>query len=137
VKLLGDRAEVLCDDRNIVRKEGRGEGGGRDEGGFRVYGSWSHGEVPLVSASSAPLRAILFLKQSPDNRLVPITNRNEVLKGLLACLIRPLVTAGWWEKTLSVVEVLTREVPCYTMEFDKSGRIVEQILDLAAGKGQG
>jgi hypothetical protein len=136
VKLLQDQAEILCDDRNIVRKEGGGEGGGRDEadgeqGSFRVYGSWSHGEVPLVSASSAPLRAILFIEKSPDNRLVPVTDRSESLKRLLACVIRPLETAGWWQKTFSVVEALAREVPCYIMEFDKSGRIVEQILELA------
>jgi hypothetical protein len=135
-KLIQDRAEILCDDRNIVRKEGTGRGKGKvgegaDQGRFRVYGSWSHGEVPLVSASSAPLRAILFIKQSLDNRLVPVTDRSEALKRLLACVVRPLVTAAWWQKTFSVVEALAREVPCYIMEFDKSGRIAEQIMDLA------
>ena len=136
VKLIQDRAEILCDDRNIVRREGGGKGRGKDgqaaeQARFRVYGSWSHGEVPLVSASSAPLRAILFIEKSPDNRLVPVTDRSEALKRLLACVIRPLETAGWWQKTFSVVEALAREVPCYIMEFDQSGRIVEQILDLA------
>jgi len=136
VKLIQDRAEILCDDRNIVRREGRGKGEGKDGGDvepghFRVYGSWSHGEVPLVSASSAPVRAILFIEQSLDNHLVPVTSRSEALKRLLACIIRPLETADWWQKTFSVVEALAREVPCYIMEFDKSGRIVEQILDLA------
>jgi MoaA/NifB/PqqE/SkfB family radical SAM enzyme len=123
VKLMQDRAEILCDDRNIVRRE---------HNGFRVYGSWSHGEVPLVSGASAPLRAILFLKQSADNRLAAVTDHREALKRLLACVIRPMETAGWWQKTLSVVEALVRGVPCYIMEFDKSGRIVEQVLDLAA-----
>jgi MoaA/NifB/PqqE/SkfB family radical SAM enzyme len=142
VKLIQDRAEILCDDRNIIRREGQGKGQGRDgrggeQGSFRVYGSWSHGEVPLVSASSAPLRAILFIEKSPDNRLVPLTDHREALKRLLACVIRPLETEGWWQKTFSVVEALAREVPCYIMEFDKSGRIVEQILELAARKSQG
>jgi MoaA/NifB/PqqE/SkfB family radical SAM enzyme len=142
VKLIQDRAEVLCDDRNIVRREGRGRDDGREGGagepcGFRVYGSWSHGEVLLVSASSAPLRAILFIEQASDNRLVPVTERAEALKRLLACVIRPLETAGWWHKTLSVVEALAREVPCYIMEFDKSGRIVDKLAELAQGRGQG
>jgi hypothetical protein len=123
VKLIQDRAEILCDDRNVVRLE---------PDGFRVYGSWSHGEVPLVSASSAPLRAILFLEKSPDHRLIPVTDRSEALRRLLACVIRPLETAGWWQKTFSVIEALAREVPCYIMEFDKSGRIVEKLLDLSA-----
>jgi MoaA/NifB/PqqE/SkfB family radical SAM enzyme len=136
VKLIKDRAEILCDDRNIVRREGQGKGQGRDgrggePGRFWVHGTWCHGEVPLVSASSAPLRAILFIEKSPDNRLVPVTDRREALKRLLACVIRPLETAGWWEKTFSVIEALAREVPCYIMEFDKSGRIVQQILELA------
>jgi hypothetical protein len=128
VKLLQDRAEILCDDRNIVRREANG---------FQVYGTWSHGEVPLISASSAPLRAILFLRQSTDNRLIPVADRGKALELLLACVVRPLATAGWWQKTLSLVEGLVREVPCYVMQFDKSGRIVEQILGLAAREGQG
>jgi MoaA/NifB/PqqE/SkfB family radical SAM enzyme len=138
VKLLQDRAEILCDDRNIVRRKGQGRDGREGgQGRFRVYGTWSHGEVPLVSAASAPLRAILFLKQSTDNRLIPVADRREALKRLLACVIRPLETTNWWQKTFSVIEALGREVPCYIMEFDKSGRIVEQILGLAARKGQG
>lgn len=139
VKLIQDRAEILCDDRNIVRREGGGEGKGKggggetgEQGGFRAYGSWSHGEVPLVSAGSAPLCAILFIKQSTENRLVPVTDSGEALKRLLACVIRPLITTGWWQKTLSVVEALAREVPCYIMEFDKSGRIVDKLLELSA-----
>jgi MoaA/NifB/PqqE/SkfB family radical SAM enzyme len=136
VKLIQDRAEILCDDRNIVRREGQGKGQGRygmsgEQSSFRVFGSWSHGEVSLVSAASAPLRAILFIEKSPDNRLVPVTHRSDALKRLLACVVRPLETADWWQKTFSVIEALAREVPCYIMEFDKSGRIVEQILELA------
>ena len=56
---LGERAEILCDDRNIVR---------RWPDGFRVHGTWSHGDVPDVSSASAPLRAILFLEQSARQR---------------------------------------------------------------------
>ena len=139
VKLLRGRAGILCDDRNVVRREGKEDGRGTVDGGksgFRVYGSWSHGEVPLVSASSAPLRAILFLEQSPDNRLVPVADRGESLRRLLACVIRPLETAGWWQKTLSVIETLVRDVPCYVMEFDKSGGIVEPLLELAQSEAE-
>ena len=61
VKMLQGKAEILCDDRNIVR---------RWPEGFRVHGTWSHGEVPLVSAASAPLSAIFFLHKSKQNRLM-------------------------------------------------------------------
>ncbi|MBU1877720.1 MAG: hypothetical protein KJ734_02105, partial [Chloroflexi bacterium] len=135
--------EVLCDDRNIVRRlfpplrageplavlreAARGWGGGD---GFWVYGTWSHGEWPVVSASSAPLRAILFLEQAPENRLLPLDDRQEIVRRLLACLIKSFVTADWWEKTLDLVEQMAREVPCYVLRFDKSGGVVEVLREL-------
>lgn len=115
VKMVQGKAEILCDDRNIVR---------RWPEGFRVHGTWSHGEVPLVSSASAPLRAIFFLRKSHNNQLKLLENRKEIAGRLLACLIKPLVTADWWEKTLDLMEIILREVPCYDLEFDQSGQIV-------------
>jgi hypothetical protein len=112
--MLKGRAEILCDDRIIVR---------RNQGTFRIYGTWSHGDVPDVSPASAPLRAILFLEQAAENRLVPLADRREIISRLLSCLIRPLVTVQWWEQMLAHVEALTR-VPCYIQRSDKSGEIV-------------
>ncbi len=123
VKMLKDRAEILCDDRNIVRLW---------PDGFRVHGSWSHGEVPLVSASSAPLNAILFLKKSDKNRLTPIEDRQEIIRRLMGCIIKPFVTADWWQKMMTLLEKMARGVPCYLMEFDKSGGIVAELEKLPA-----
>lgn len=82
--------EILCDDRSIVRKcfpplammcEGQkripspsaAEGQAHIPstsvaahipsplGEWRVYGTWSHGDVPLVFGNDAPLRAICFI----------------------------------------------------------------------------
>jgi hypothetical protein len=125
VKMLMDHAEILCDDRNIVR---------RWPDGFRVHGTWSHGEVPVVSGSSAPLRAILFLEKAPENRLTPLDDRREIVRKLLACLIKPFVTADWWEKTLNLVEQIAQEVPCYTLRFDKSGEVVEVLRDFVQAR---
>ncbi|MFO7676101.1 MAG: hypothetical protein R6X12_07300 [bacterium] len=131
LKLIKDRAEILCDDRNIVRRE-TGEAGsagcGHSRGTrIRVYGTWSHGELPQVSPASAPLRAILFLEKSGENSLALLDDRSDILGRLLGCVIRSLETQGWWQKTLGVVEALCREVPCYLMRFDKSGQILEQL----------
>jgi hypothetical protein len=115
VTMLKDRAEILCDDRMIVR---------RWENGFRIHGNWSHGDVPEISANSAPLTAIMFLEQSAQNRLIPLNDKKEVIKKLLACLIKPLVTADWWEKILTLAEKIVQEVPCYMLQFDKSGGVV-------------
>ena len=74
VTLLKGEGEILCDDRMIVR---------RWPDGFRIHGTWSHGDVPHVSAAEAPLRAVLFLEKAKTNRLISITDPQEVLTRVL------------------------------------------------------
>jgi len=124
VNLLRSRVEILCDDRNIVR---------RGDGGWRVHGTWSHGDVAAVSAASAPLRAILFLEQDSRNDLVPLADRKEIWRRLLVRLVRPMTTVDWWEKEMGVLERLIGEVPFYAMRFDKSGAIVPALERLTGG----
>lgn len=120
-KLLNGQAEILNDERLVVRKWPEG---------FRIHGSWSHGEVPIVSPSSAPLKAICFLQQAETNAAEPISQKTEILRRLVPCLIKPLETAEWWDKVLQTVEDITNEVPCYRLEFDKSGKVVEVLRAL-------
>ena len=126
---LGARAEILCDDRNIVRRWPEGFRSGPP--GFYVHGTWSHGDVPDVSSASAPLRAILFLEQHEHNEIVPLTDRKQIWQRLLATLIKPMVTADWWAKQMDLLEQIVAEVPCYTMRFDKSGAIVAELEKMA------
>jgi hypothetical protein len=121
--MFASASEPLCDDRNIVRIW-------PDE--VRVYGCWSHGEVPIVSAASAPLGALLFLQKATTNRIVRLTRSDQILHHLLPCVIKPLATADWWEKTLDVAEHVTRGVPCYIVEFERSGAVVGLLRDLLA-----
>ena len=129
-KPLGS-VEILCDDRNVIRKHSplstTGEGRG---GGWRMHGTWSHGTTTDVSSASAPLRAILFLQQDTRNEIAPLTDRKEIWQRLLATLIRPMVTAEWWQKELDVLEPIVKEVRCYSMKFDKSGAIVGKLVAL-------
>ena len=119
--MLKGKAEILCDDRIIIRKQSKG---------FKIYGTWSHGDVPDVSANSAPLKAIMFLEKAHKNRLIPMIDKKEVTKKILACLIKPFVTTDWWEKTLLVVDKVVETVPCYILKFDKSGAVVEVLKQL-------
>ncbi|MGA2781894.1 MAG: radical SAM protein [Smithella sp.] len=135
-------AEILCDDRNILRywpdkttgqkpTSARVKGGKRNGNGrWLVHGTWSHGTTADVSPSSAPLCAILFLKQDRKNKIEPLTDRKKIWHNLLATLIRPMVTAEWWQKELDILERIVHEIPCYTMHFDKSGAIAEEIIRL-------
>jgi ABC-type cobalamin/Fe3+-siderophores transport system ATPase subunit len=121
VKMLMDEGEILCDDRIIAR---------RWPEGFKVHGTWSHGEIPIVSNASAPLRAILLLEKAPANRLIPINDRGEIVRKLPFFVVKPLVTADWWEKTLDLVGQIIREVPVYRLQFDKSGQVKEVLKQL-------
>jgi len=119
--MLKGKAEILCDDRIIIRNQPQG---------FKIYGTWSHGDVPDISANSAPLKAIMFLEKADENRLILLKDKKEITKKILACLIKPLVTADWWDKTLSLIEKISARVPCYVLKFDKSGKAVDLLREL-------
>ena len=38
-------------------------------------------------------------------------------------IVKPLVTADWWEKMLDLIENIVREVPVYRLKLDKSGKV--------------
>jgi MoaA/NifB/PqqE/SkfB family radical SAM enzyme len=143
-------AEILCDDRNVLRHwpssviaskakqslmsdlkiDSLQEVPAITDGQWLVHGTWSHGTTADVSPSSAPLCAILFLKQDRKNKVEPLTDSKKIWHNLLATLIRPVVTAEWWQKELDILERIVHEIPCYTMYFDKSGAIVEEIVKI-------
>ena len=85
-----------------------------------------------MSPNSAPLKAILFLQKSVDNRLERLHENEVILRRLLATLIKPLGTRDWWEHTLELMEQIVDAVPCYEMQFDESGKIVSYLKELAA-----
>ncbi len=120
-KMFRGHGEILCDDRMIVRKW---------PDGYRIHGTWSHGELPDVSPEAAPLRAIFFIDKADEVEVIPLTDKRIAFRKLLAFSIKPLATADWWEKILGQIEDLVREVPCYTLRFDRSGRLVDVIRDL-------
>jgi hypothetical protein len=119
--LLKDKAEILCDDRMIVRKW---------PDGYFIHGNWSHGTLPIVSANSAPLKAIFFLEKATENQIILMEKRMDSIAKLLGCLIKPMVTKDWWEKVLTLIEDMVDSVPCYRLKFDKSGDIYQKLNEL-------
>ena len=114
-RLLGPEAVVLCDDRNIVREQ---------DGLLQLFGSWSHGDVPDVSPGPAPLHKIFFLEKAEQMRLRPASHPFEKL---LACLIRPLETREWWDKSLGILERIVSQVECLDFAFNRSGDVLDLI----------
>ncbi len=120
-KMLQDEAEILCDDRIVVR---------RWTEGFRIHGTWNHSAVPIVSPKSAPLRALFMLEKAHTNRIIPIPDRKEVVRRLPFYVTKALVTADWWEKTFDLLANLVREVPVYRLQFDRSGGVKDLLRAL-------
>jgi hypothetical protein len=116
IRNLAGPVEILCDDRIIVRKTREG---------FKLYGTWSHGDISQVSPRSAALKTIFFLEQSDENRLIALNDNQQVAKRLLALLIKPLVTFDWWDKILSLVEELTPNISCYILRFKIDSDLAE------------
>ncbi len=125
---FGDRVEILCDDRNIVRSWPDGFRNGAP--GLYVHGAWSHGDIAEVSSAAAPLRAILLLEQHRRNDIALVSDRRQTLKRLLPMLVKPLVTADWWQKELDVLQSIVEHIPCYVMRFDKSGQVMDELEDV-------
>jgi MoaA/NifB/PqqE/SkfB family radical SAM enzyme len=121
LKMLRGQGEILCDDRIILR---------RWPEGFRIHGTWSHGELPDVSPNGGPLRAILFLEKAHGNELIPIDDKLECIGQVLSHVVKPLVTADWWEKTLALAGQIAAEVPAYRLRFDRSGGVVDLLKQL-------
>lgn len=123
--MLKGKAEILCDDRIIVRKR---------PGGFRIYGTWNHGDVPDISSGSAPLKALMFLEKAGENRLTPLSDKKETTRRILGCLVRPFVTVDWWEKTLGVIDQVAEEIPCYELRFDRTGGVADLLESLVTDR---
>ena len=118
---IAQTTEILCDDRNVVRKW---------DDGWRVHGTWSHGSVSEVSPSSGLLKAVLFLRQEKENRLVPLKDPMDIYGKLLSTTIKALTTREWWQKEMDLLAELIREIPFYTVNFDLSGDIVDSLAKL-------
>jgi hypothetical protein len=129
VTMLKGKAEILCDDRMILRQQ-ISTGAHQPSTGFRIYGTWHHGSVHNVSPNSAPLKAILFLEKDAENRAIRLEDKKEITKRLLACLVKPFLTRDWWEKTFAMIEEITARVPCYVLKFNKTGEVVDVLREL-------
>jgi len=73
---------------------------------------------------------MLLLEQAKQNRLIPIEDKRRRFKRLLPYLIKPLETRDWWDRMLFLVQRIAHEVPCYTLQFDKSGGVIELLRKL-------
>lgn len=100
-------AEVLSDDRVIVRPDG---------GGFRLYGTPWHGDDRVSSAATASLSRIFLLAHGSMNRIVPLAPEEAIETLLLNCFA-PFYDRAGMEWTTDFLLALVRGVPVARLEF--------------------
>jgi len=116
--LKKNNIQIICDDRMLLR---------RIDKNFTINGTWIHGTVPDFSNISTPLKGIFFIQKSKTNQIIQIKTSNEIVQGLLQSLIRPFLPKEKWPEIFSVLGSIARNIPCYNLLFDKSGKIIKHI----------
>ena len=114
---------VLSDDRIVLRPEPEG-------GRVWMYGTPWHGEAHLSAPARAPLEGIYFLRQAPENSLVPVRGAAAVAR-LMACTFAPFHSADGIDAAVTVLDQVVARVPCVELGFLPDGRVVDRLL--AAG----
>ena len=123
MRLLSDRGDVkrLSDDRMVIRLT---------EGGAMAFGTPWAGNERVAANDGDELRALAFLRQSPEHRLVRLDPR-EALHRLL-----PMTSILWHdaERSTAALEAcatLVERVPAYDLYFRRDAGVHAVLSDLA------
>lgn len=116
-------AEVLNGDRAILRLT--------DKGWF-AYGNPACGSSDICVNRSVPLDTIVFLKQSPVNRVndLPLFKKFINLSSQIACGVRKSTDT---EKLLKLTERLANDVKIFELECTPDERAVHILIDKIGG----
>ncbi|WP_289021743.1 hypothetical protein [Desulfobacter postgatei] len=120
--------EILCDDRMIVKKE---------EGKFKLYGSWIHGSIPKASSGTADLKLVFFLEQSNQNNFKVIKNKQEKVFKLVDSMIKSFNRGKLWIDMLTVLGEMVNSIPMVQLYFNLDGKIIPIIQDLMSASQKG
>jgi hypothetical protein len=110
VRLLSDERVVLRTDRDRVT----------------VYGTPWHGEAGLAAPLAGDLAGVFFLHHAPAHRLVTAGHARAAVQ-LLACSFLPFHTAAPIDRTVTAVERVTRDTPCYDLWFAPDQSVIHAL----------
>lgn len=113
----GERVLRINDDKPAIRFE---------EGVPIVYGTPWSGKTATNANDSAPLKAIVFLKQAPENRIQPLSVA-DALEHIYRETVRPFYDETLGMKILDTAERLIQSVPVFLLECTISSQAVELV----------
>ncbi len=113
-------AEVLSDDRIIVRRAARG---------FNMHGTPWHGEAELSEHASAPLAGVFFLARGDGKRHDFVTlTASEAAARLLACGFPPFYDSEGLGFTVGFLGEVASAVPCTELRFTPGPAVMQELL---------
>ena len=116
---FGDEVEMINDDKPLVREK---------DGRFVIYGTPWNGKHGIGSNISAPIKAIVFLSQAPENTAKPLDPF-----GALSLLLQQTVLPTNKEQMSTLLDMLGRlleSVPTYSLGCTISDEAVTTIHDM-------
>ncbi len=119
-KQYGDRVVHINDDKPAIRFL---------ESGPVVYGTPWSGKTDTNSNSSAPLKAVVFLKQAPENRIQPLSVADAIAH-IYRETFRPFYDEALSMKVLEAAERLIQSVPVFLLECTISSQAVELVKNI-------
>ncbi|MEW6348656.1 MAG: hypothetical protein AB1646_06310 [Thermodesulfobacteriota bacterium] len=114
-RLFDTRARILNDDRVVIRP---------DRTGYRVHGTPWHGDSPLVSCESVPVRAIFFLEKAATHSTRALSGISACCSLLARCFL-PLWDGAGIPLVLDFAGRLVQSVPCFALSFAPDESVVE------------
>ena len=115
---FGGEVVMINDDKPLVREK---------DGRFYIYGTPWNGKHGIGSNTSAPIKAVVFLRQAPENTAAPV-NEVEALALLLQQTVLPS-DKGQLSKLLDMIGRLVETVPMYRLGCTISDEAVTTIHD--------
>lgn len=100
------QAEILNGDRALIRHE---------NGNYRVYGSHYAGSSYIYKDKSAPIRAIIILRQASENR-ISLPDRKEMFLSLLSQFLLFREDSCVMNAQIDEITALMEQVPIYLLE---------------------
>ncbi|MBD3167641.1 hypothetical protein GF324_13660 [bacterium] len=123
-QMLSHELAILSDDRNLVRFEG---------GQPMLEATWIHGSFGDIHPGSAPLHRVYFLEKSDTFFIRPVEAIMDRLQLLFPRVVRGLVPAGWWDRTLDLVTKLIHMPLFFRLGFSPHDSMVERLREHVAG----
>ncbi len=115
-------ARVLSDDRIVVR---------RRDGQQYLYGTPWPGDAGHARNEGHPLSHLLFLVQSEENKLVPLSPFEAAQRLMPVCSI-PWYDEGMITAYFAIIDRIVRDIPCAELHFTRSDHVLDVLNDLKA-----